>query len=113
MSADEPAPQRRRGDDEPPSWALPLLTLSADVRELRQRLDALSLGSSRPALPTYPSQVTAQALGDLSADPRTPPMAVPFLLAMAAALPTLLDEATVGAFQRAYEHALTLHRRPL
>jgi hypothetical protein len=110
--SEEPASQCRRGDDEPPSWALPLFALTADVRELRQRLEALSLAPNRPSLPTYPAEVTAPALSDLAADPRSPPMAVPFLLAMAAALPTLLDEATVATFQRAYEHALTLHQSP-
>ena len=70
---EEPQAQRRRMDDAPPPWAAPLLSLAAtgpqlseEVRRLKEQFAALSLSSSQPAPPTYPSAVTAEALSNLA-----------------------------------------------
>ena len=98
--SEEPNAQRRRVEDTPPSWALPILSLadahprlSDDVRQLKEQFAALSLASPQPPPAVYPTVVSAQALDELAKDPRTPPVAAPFLVALAATFPSMPDEA--------------------
>ena len=111
----EPDSQRRRVEEGPPSWAIPLLSaipqLSDEVRQLKEKFAALSV-SPQSQSPAYPSEVTAKALSDLSTDPRTPPSAAPFLIALAANFPTATDEAHLAPVQQAYDHALQLRQEP-
>ena len=65
--------------------------------------------SGRPA---YPSVVSVQALAELSADPRTPPIVAPFLVALAANFPTATEDAHLAPVQTAYDHALQLRQEP-
>ena len=76
--SEEPNAQRRRVEDAPPSWALPIRSLadalprlSDDVRQLKEQFAALSLASPQPPPAVYPTVVCAQALDDLAKDPRT------------------------------------------
>ena len=112
----EPDPQRRRVEEGPPSWAIPLLSalpqLSDEVRQLKEKFAALSVSASQSQSPAYPSVVTARALADLSTDPRTPPFAVPFLIALATNFPSSSDEAHLAPVQQAYDHALQLRQEP-
>ena len=109
----EPDAQRRRTEDPPPAWVAQLLSLPNEIRELRERLDAMSISSQhqRPRV-TFPTIVTAQALADLAADPQTPPVAAPFLVALGTVFPVLLDDSHIAAVQQAYDHALRLREPP-
>ena len=115
--SEEPNAQRRRVEDAPPSWAAPILSLaealprlSEEVRQLKEQFAALTISSS-PA-PAYPSVVSRQTLSDLAADPRTPPVAAPFLVALAATFPASPEEAQLVPLQQAYDHALQLRQAP-
>ena len=84
MSSNElvPSPKlRRRSDDEPPRWTLTLLALTNDVRSFVNAwtTSPLLMVPLRP-LPIYPSEVYAQILRELSADPCTPPPRCPLPL---------------------------------
>ena len=67
---------------------------------------------SQTAQPVYPSAATTRALADLAADPRTPPVAAPFLVALAATFPATMDETQLGPVRQAYDHALQLRQTP-
>jgi hypothetical protein len=88
----------------PPEWAQELFQ---SIVDLRNQVAALRLGpNSPPAAPTYPPQLTPEALGLLGQDPRLPDFLKP-LLPLLAYTVTLTDERAPPLIQAVYASLAT------
>ena len=120
MGDDDPATHRRRVDEARPAWLSDVLAevrsglrmeMQAEMQKLRSELSALSI-STVPSR-NYPDTPTTAAWNLLMTDPDLPPVVTPLLVALAAAAPTVLDEAIAETFHAAYTHLLSLCQKPL
>ena len=118
---DDPAQasQRRRVDEPRPAWLSDVLAevraslrteMQAEMQKLRDELASVYISS--PAARQYPETPTTATCNLLVTDPDLPPIVTPLLVALAAAAPTVLDEAIADKFQTAYSHLLALRQQP-
>ena len=80
------------------------------MQKLRDELASVFISS--PAARQYPETPTTAAWNLLVTDPDLPPVVTPLIVALAAAAPTVLDEAIADKFQTAYSHLLALRQQP-